>query len=374
MMRSAVVVLCVTAVVVAQERGPAAPHLRDGAFRLKDKDYAGAFVAYTRAIDAQPELATPHVGRAIARHYLKDYAGAIQDLDKAIEIDGAAPDVHRLRAGMKCNLHDYEGALEDYGEAIKIDARDVLAFRGLAEIHESLGDWKAAAADYDRALGVDPECVAAWTGLAVARFHVGDAKGADKAFAQALYRDARDPDAYLGRAHVRLLQGRRGEAGEDYDHAVRVSGAAGAVYARARFHYVTGNPRAAAAGLRQTIELGGGEYARLWLCLTEMRLDRKKQGVEELRAYLAQREKKDWFGAIGRFLIGDLSEKELLVAARTKKKHETRARECEAYWFAGALRQVEGEPGKAREHFEKCVATKAARFEEHEAASVALKN
>ena len=52
---------------------------------------------------------------------------------------------------------------------------------------------------------------------------------------------------------------------------------------------------------------------------------------------------------------------EFLAAAKDENKYREREHLCEAYWYVGAVQLAAGDTAKAKECFEKCVATKTTR-------------
>jgi len=149
------------------------------------------------------------------------------------------------------------------------------------------------------------------------------------------------------------------------------------LFGLARFEYDSGNIEDARTHLQKIVAANDPqlEYARLYLCLAQMRLGQKEKGQEELKAYLAERkEKDDWFTKVAGFLSGGLSEEDFLKAAADGNKWLAREQECEAYWYAGAARLAAGDKETAKAYFEKCVATNVRNFIEWESASTALRS
>ena len=96
---------------------------------------------------------------------------------------------------------------------------------------------------------------------------------------------------------------------------------------------------------------------------------------KEMKAYLDQREKKDdWYAKVARFLSGQMIEKDFLAAAAANPSPGLSSQhKCEAYWYAGAVRRIDGDEAKAKEYFKASLATNQYDFVEHESATLALK-
>ena len=84
------------------------------------------------------------------------------------------------------------------------------------------------------------------------------------------------------------------------------------------------------------------------------------------------RKKDDWYGKLAAFLCDALEEEELLAAAKGPNDHRTRELSCEACWYAGAVRLLDGDAAGAKALFERCVATDVRHFTEHQSAKAAL--
>ena len=85
--------------------------------------------------------------------YLKDYNGAIIDFTKAIDLDPNYAAVYYNRGVTKGVLEDYNGAIADYTKAIELDLNyNLLVYvnRGLAK--KLLGDMSGACADWKKAV------------------------------------------------------------------------------------------------------------------------------------------------------------------------------------------------------------------------------
>jgi lipoprotein NlpI len=69
------------------------------------------------------------------------------------------------------------------------------------------------------------------------------------------------------------------------------------------------------------------------------------------------KESDDWGGNIISFLAGQLPESEFLAVVTNGDNGVGGVHQCEAYFFAGAKLQLDGDAQGARNYFEKCVGT-----------------
>jgi lipoprotein NlpI len=86
----------------------------------------------------------------------------------------------------------------------------------------------------------------------------------------------------------------------------------------------------------------------------------------------------EWPAPLARFYAGETAEEKILEAAESDDEETDRRRKCEAYYYMG-MAHVLGvgaqrdaplleREAKAREHFEKCLATSAATMPEYRSA------
>lgn len=137
------------------------------------EDYEEQIVAYTRAIQFNPEFSPAYNNRGAAKVALKQYDSAIPDFDKAIAITPEYSAAYSNRGGAKTRLGQYEDAIRDCDQAILIAPENATAYfhRGGAKVH--LKRYESAIRDYDRAIHLEPKYILAYIdrGAAKARLN-----------------------------------------------------------------------------------------------------------------------------------------------------------------------------------------------------------
>ena len=88
------------------------------------KDYQGAIIDYTKAIQLDRDYANAYFNRGIAKKNLKDYEGAIIDYTKAIQLDPDAPLSYKSRGNAKELMDDLDGACFDWRKASRLGNKD----------------------------------------------------------------------------------------------------------------------------------------------------------------------------------------------------------------------------------------------------------
>lgn len=114
----------------------------------------------------------------------------------------------------------------------------------------------------------------------------------------------------------------------------------------------------------------GREYARFFRRLAARRVGRSDD-LAALTAVVGKWEDA-WAGTVGRFLAGGISEDELLRIAAEGGKPPVAERECEAFYYIGAMRLTAGHPAEAKPFFERAVATGVRSFIEYSQAQIEL--
>jgi tetratricopeptide (TPR) repeat protein len=263
----------------------------------------------------------------------------------------------------KLKKGDYDAAIADFSKAIEADAKclEAYCFRGLAKIHK--GDFAGAVADYDKAIELHPEFAPAYASRGVARHESGDAEGAISDFTRAMELDPKDAKAPLDRAYARVAKKDLEGAIEDFSKAIALNAKFGhAYFGRGCARYDRREWKEALADFRKACDLDPQfrDYGRLRIWLILARTGERDKGDAELARYLKDRKTgSDWYLKIANFLMGKLPEAEFMKAGLegTQVEREGRAQKCEAYYYGGMKRLIDGDKDGARELFKKCLDT-----------------
>lgn len=118
-------------------------------------DLPGAIVAYTRAIELDPEFADAYNNRGAAYLSLKDIAAAVRDFTRSIELAPSA-NAHNNRGSIYFSQQKYEEAIADFSASLKLKpAADVYANRGVA--YQNTNRDALALTEYERAIELEPK-------------------------------------------------------------------------------------------------------------------------------------------------------------------------------------------------------------------------
>jgi lipoprotein NlpI len=115
----------------------------------------------------------------------------------------------------------------------------------------------------------------------------------------------------------------------------------------------------------------GKDYVQLYLCIIRYRWGDVAGAKRDLASYVGNRKGGDgWIGTVAGYLLGQVTEPELLGAASGSKLP---GRVCEGYYYAGMMRYLIGNDDLAAEYFGKCVATGERGYAEYQMAKAQLK-
>ena len=299
-----------------------------------------AMEGYTRAIELGPDNPSFWSDRAQLRSDKHDWKGALEDLDECVRIDPTYIFALIDRAKAKKELGDPDGAMADLNRLVEIKPDDPDSWYYRGRMKQQLGDLKGALKDLDKGYELEPEDK--WTVLRRGRirFALGDLDGASADLSKCLVLDPGNHNALRVRAKAKALLGDFDGAAKDIDEAIRASDR---------------DPT----------------YDKFWRFLYKQQggLDAEEDRKELAR--IANESDRPWARTVARFLIGDVDEDAFLAAAGEGEPDVVRGQQCEALYYSGVMRQIEGRPG-ARDCFEKCVALKMDNFYEDEFAHAEL--
>jgi lipoprotein NlpI len=313
---------------------------------LKDSknDLDGAIADYDIAVNLRPNLAEAYDRRGMAKLAEKDLTDALADCDRAIELRPLVIVTYISRARVKEAENDLDGAAADCDHAVKIrpDLPEGYVYRAHLKIVG--GDLAGALADCNLAIEIKPKLPGAYEERALA------------------HKCSRHPD----------------EALADINKAIELNPNLGAAFrSRGDLYYDLHSFTNSLTDLRHACELDPKvrDYASFHIWLNRAKTGDKKAATEELQAYLDERKPQkghEWALRIGRFLTGQLSEDDLFKAAVNSNPRIDANQHCEAYYYAGSKRLIDGNKEGAQDYFKKCVATNVRIYTEFSSAQMEL--
>jgi len=176
-----------------------------GMLQMIGKNYNGALLTFTKAIDLKENYGPPYLKRGLIYSLQKNYKYCIRDITNGLQLslaDSSNLEVIRARADANFEIGDFNGAIKDYSRIIFVDAKNEIAytFRGAAKIE--VNDFSSAIEDETKAINLNKKSFVAYN-------FRGTAKGGIKAYEAAL-EDLNEsisikvdyPNAYVNRANI----------------------------------------------------------------------------------------------------------------------------------------------------------------------------
>ena len=194
----------------------------DGLDKYNLKDYKGAIVDFTKAIQINPNKSYYYFYRGISKKNLKDYNGAISDHTRAIELDPNDASAYNTRGYAKYNLKDYNGAIADYTKAIELDPNDAMAYFNRGNSKEKLGDLNGAISDFTKAIELKPNDARAYINRGLAKLNLKDYYGVISDSTRAIELDPNYSEPYRNRGISKEELGDLNGACDDWKKAAKL--------------------------------------------------------------------------------------------------------------------------------------------------------
>lgn len=336
------------------------------------KDYDRALLEYARVLQINPKHAGALLGSGACRYELGDYAGAQDDFTKYIEGRPKEAEAYNWRGRARTERRDWDGAMEDYDKALELDPAEGSYYNNRGVVHYRKGELDAAIEQFSK--GIERGHTFALSGRADAYEKKGLLEEALEDRSKLIERTPKDPHAWAGRAGILHVLGRLQAAFEDCSKAIELDPAYSWGYGlRGYVSYDRRRFAEAVADFRKAAEPGGDAayYAfRIWLA--RARLGEAVDATKELAERLHALKLEPWPGRIGEFLLGKISQEELVKAAENSDEKLDREQKCEAYFYAGTRRLIDGDQEGAATLFRKCLDQGVTEFLEHKSARFEL--
>jgi len=214
-------------------------------------------------------------------------------------------------------------------------------------------------------LALNPNIASAYCDRGTARQSKGDSDGALADYTQALALNPKMADAFYNRGLIKMQKGDLDGAVADDTEAINLDPKNGQAYGkRGLALFGKGSLDEALADLRQFCVLAprdnGADVARLYIWL----ISRQQYPQHDADAELSTSLLNDWnsppedlTSKIGAFLLGHISEDELIADAASPDPSREPGQYCRVWYFAGMKRLFSRDMTTASTYFQKCLAT-----------------
>jgi tetratricopeptide (TPR) repeat protein len=338
-----------------------------GTDKVRTGDWVGALGAFAKAIDWDPEDARAFVGRGLCKAKLGDYSGALADSCQALKVDPQNLRALEMRAAAKAELHDYEGALVDCNHYIELACAPSSLAAGY-RIRALIEKWYC---NFDEALKDANRSVLLSSGEPVVSASREQIRfGASPARALAL--------ATRG-GICRCLEDEKG-AEEDCEQALMLDSHSAVAWSLwGQMQLDRGDSSAALKSFRKAMDLAPqSRYGRFQIWIIRSKAGEMLQATEELNKdwpLSAPFSGRNWSNIIRSFLAGRLTEADFLQAVEKDDGYgepDRNSRLCEAAYYAGIKRLINGDKAGAASLFLRSLATGKKDFEEYRQARTEL--
>lgn len=120
--------------------------------KYNQKDYAGAVIEYTRAIEIKSDAAVLYNNRGVCKYKLQRYSDAIKDYEKALEYDDKYVHAYFNKGNSYMGILEYENALIAYDKTLGLDEKYSKAYINRAKVFFQLGDYTSSIDDIEHAM------------------------------------------------------------------------------------------------------------------------------------------------------------------------------------------------------------------------------
>jgi len=298
-----------------------------GVSKDSQQDLNGAIADYTQAIQLDPKNAASHANRGYARYRNGDLPGAMLDYNQALALDPKDDETYNNRGNAKLALDDPDGAIADFNEAIRLDPHLAHAYNGRGNASLNEGDLDQAITDFNQALLLDPRYAHAYNGKGLAETAQRNFHSALDDFTQAITLNPQYAHAYLNRGFAYYDMGQLPRALQDFQKAAELD----------------------------PFDLDTRLF--IWLC-TASQPGQTATANLGLKSFLqANNADSSWGSDLANFLMGGISQEQLLQLAKTADEKQTRQHQCEAYFYIGSKDELGGDPTDAILFYRRCVGT-----------------
>jgi tetratricopeptide (TPR) repeat protein len=320
---------------------------------------------FRAVLQATPLYAKAHYNLANDLRQLGDTAGALAEFETSLKLD---PGLSQARINVGLLLLEVgrgDEAVDQFAQAVKLAPDDAKARLGLANCLRNAGRLTEAETEYEQAVQLQPDLAEAHHGLACIYMQQAKAADALRECQAALALNPREGECYFIRGVLELFGGRNDAAEADLSQAIQLDPHfADAYFRRSTLLQMRGDLDPALADLEAGCRLAPkdslADYARLSIWVVQAQLGRKADADRHLAAALAQSWNAgagDWVTLVGRFLLGQEKEGDLLTAAARLSPPGSGVLTCEAWYFAGMKALGSGDRATAVADLQKCVAT-----------------
>lgn len=346
------------------------------------KSHAETALNVANQILARPNLtaeerANFHYQRGMIHLPLNQPQDAAKDFTETIKLAPnhfaallALPDAYAL-AG------NNEMALASFNDVIQKQPNSPIVYNNRAMFYQQQGKLQEAVNDFSRAIQIDPKYHHAITNRGFAYLEGGKPQVAEADLTQSLSIEPNQPFVLGMRGEARLLQGKIAQAIEDQKQAVQLDPNNAALHSDLGFsYYFNQNFPEALTQFNLAAQMAPEQMKVLnpWIYMAMVRSNQKPAADAKFQSVLSQKpESRDSVDTILAFLLGAVSEADLLKSIDPKDPTRAKAQTCEAHYFIGEKALLAGDTATATQNFQQTLNTNMKNLSAYRGAQYALK-
>jgi len=345
------------------------------------KEHAEVAIQVADQLLAQPGAKEDERGhllyqRARAHSYLKDFDAAARSYDEAIRLSPTLLGGYVALAETYVAAGEHQKALDSYGRAVDAFSSNPLVYNNRGMYLQQQGESRQAVADFTQAIEINDEYHYAYTNRGFALMSLGEPEAAESDYTAALRIKPELSFVYNMRGVARLAQGNVRGAIEDQRQVLRLTPRDPSAHANLGFAlFFAEDYLGATKSFEQAVNLDAKQrHLGPWRYCS-MQLSGQEADARTLFNSVIEKEvqTRDWVDYLHLYLLGQVSEDELLAAIRSTDEKTKSAQICEAHFFIGVGKSTAEDQTDAQQHFEKALATKATHLSAFRGAQFALK-
>ena len=124
---------------------------------LINKDFNGAIIYFTKAINLYPKNAAAYSGRGVSYNKTEKYPEAVEDLTKAIELNSKDAGAYSARGDSYRRLGEDQKSADDHTKVIELDPENAAAYAARGIVLRKLKNYPEAIEDFTKAIELDPK-------------------------------------------------------------------------------------------------------------------------------------------------------------------------------------------------------------------------
>ena len=314
--------------------------------------------------------------RARTQSLLGKHTEAAKDYEEALRFNSMHMGAFLGSAHAYADAGDAAKAERQFNQAIQAFPNHPIVYNDRGMFHQQRKQFDKANADFTRVIELKKDAYYAYTNRGFTLMEQGDAEAAENDFDRSLALQPDQAMVHSFRGTARLTQGKIAEATADYQKVVQLDpnnpvAKADLGFAQFFAENYAGAAQQFAAATKANKEL---KHLYPWQLVAIKRSQPQADVAGQFTALVeTDPEKSDWADHLLAFMLGRITEGQLLETTKGEDEEVAKSQACEAHFFIGQKNALEGNQQAAALNFRKSVETKVEHLSAYRGAEMALK-